>query len=130
MILSPSDLVLLNSGQGDVHQKDRYGTYSVWKDIIHNFTVHPEGVNPERVLGAEVLLEGYLVNEDIFENDLWPRAAAFAYRAWTDHQIPTYQAAEGLVEIKEKLEAMGVDPSPVTSEFCEGKPAICWPEKG
>ena len=129
MILSPSDLLLFNSGQGDIWQKEKHGEYSVWKDIINNFEIFPQGVDRNRILGGEVVLEGFLSNEDTLENNLWPRAAAFAYKVWTNQKIETYQVVEGLVNVKKVLEEIGVQPSPVTSEFCEGKPHICWPSE-
>jgi len=46
------------------------------------------------------------------------RASAFASRVWTAEILPLHEIVASLVKIQKHLEAMGVDPSPLTSEFC------------
>lgn len=55
------------------------------------------------------------------------RSTAFAARVWSDTILPTYQLVASLVSIQYTLYDMNVDASPVTSEFCEHKPEMCWP---
>ena len=89
----------------------------------------PEGVDKDRILGAEVTLWGEVSNEDTLENNLWMRSTSFATKVWSPQSMKTWELAEGLVKIQRALNEMGVAASPFTSEFCEGKPEICWPEK-
>lgn len=78
-------------------------------------------------MGAEVCLWGEVSNEDTLENNLWMRSTAFAARVWSETILPTYQLVGSLVAIQYTLYDMNVDASPVTSEFCERKPEMCWP---
>lgn len=55
------------------------------------------------------------------------RSSAFAGRVWSSTVLKTHEIVGQLVSIQKALYAMNVDASPVTSEFCEQKPAICWP---
>jgi hypothetical protein len=55
------------------------------------------------------------------------RAAAFGARVWSSTILQTYQIVTQLVQIQYTLYDMGVDASPITSEFCEHTPIICWP---
>lgn len=61
LILSPSDYVYLNSGQGFI-TGNKFGTYSTWRNIYLNFTPFPVGVNPKRIYGAEACLWGEVSN--------------------------------------------------------------------
>jgi hypothetical protein len=62
--LSPSDWLYLNKGQGNIWLNTSAGAYSVWRQIYENFTVFPNGIDPSRILGAEVCLWGEVSNED------------------------------------------------------------------
>lgn len=55
------------------------------------------------------------------------RATSFAGRVWSSKTLQTYEVVANLVSIQYALYGMNVDASPVTSEFCERKPALCWP---
>ena len=126
-MLSPSDILYLNKGQGNIWLNTTAGDYSVWKNIYDNFTVFPSGVDKNRILGAVACLWGEVSNEDTLENNLWMRATAFASRVWSPTIMPTHEVVASLVALQYTLYDMGVDASPVTSEFCERKPAICFP---
>lgn len=123
-------MLYLNKGQGNLWLNGTQGTYSVWRDIYENFTVFPPGVNTSRILGAEVCLWGEVSNEDTLENNLWMRASAFAARVWSEQILQTYEIVTNLVALQYTLYGMNVDASPVTSEFCEKKPAVCFPPAG
>ena len=55
------------------------------------------------------------------------RSTAFAGRVWSSQILKTHQVVANLVQIQYALYDMNVDASPVTSEFCEHKPEMCWP---
>jgi hypothetical protein len=52
IILSPSDLLYLNKGQGNLWLNGTQGIYSVWRAIYENFVVFPSGVDKSRILGG------------------------------------------------------------------------------
>jgi hypothetical protein len=52
IILSPSDILYISKGQGNLWLNGTQGVYSVWRNIYENFTVFPAGVDPARILGA------------------------------------------------------------------------------
>jgi len=64
IILSPSDILYLNKGQGNLWLNASQGEYPVWKGIYQNFTIFPAGVDKSRILGAEACLWGEVSNED------------------------------------------------------------------
>lgn len=69
-----------------------------------------------------------MVNDDNFDNNVWMRAAIFGERLWSAAALPTYQLVAAMVEVQRTLEENGVDVSPITSEYCEYKPQLCWPD--
>lgn len=87
----------------------------------------PKGVDQSRILGAVACLWGEVSNEDTLENNLWMRATAFASRVWSEKIQKTHEIVASLVDIQYSLYKMDVDASPVTSEFCEHKPEVCFP---
>ena len=55
------------------------------------------------------------------------RATSFAGRVWRSQILKTHEVVANLVAIQYALYDMNVDASPVTSQFCEHKPELCWP---
>ena len=55
------------------------------------------------------------------------RASAFASRVWSEKMQQTHEIVASLVKLQYTLYDMGVDASPITSEFCEHKPEVCFP---
>ena len=130
IVLSPSDILYISKGQGNLWLNGTQGTYTVWKTIYENFVVFPSGVDRSRIMGAEVCLWGEVSNEDTLENNIWMRASAFAARVWTEKIAYTYEIVTSLVELQYIHYDMNVDASPITSEFCERKPIVCFPPNG
>jgi hypothetical protein len=52
IILSPSDLLYINKGIGNIWFNSSAGAYSVWKQIYDKFEVFPKGIDKTKVLGA------------------------------------------------------------------------------
>lgn len=52
IILSPSDILYLNKGQGNLWLNGTQGEYSVWRTIYEKFVLFPQGVDKARILGA------------------------------------------------------------------------------
>lgn len=127
IVLSPSDILYISKGMGNLWLNGTQGAYPVWRQIYEKFVLFPAGVEPTRILGAEVCLWGEVSNEDIMENNIWMRSSAFAARIWSSKTLLTHELVAGMVTIQRALNKMGVDASPFTSEFCEFKPEVCFP---
>lgn len=56
LILSPSDYLYLNKGTTWIWMNKTNGPFTTWRQIYTTFTVRPDGVDPNRILGAEVCL--------------------------------------------------------------------------
>lgn len=52
LVLSPSDYLYLNKGTTWIWMNKTNGPFITWRQIYQNFTVRPEGVDPNRILGA------------------------------------------------------------------------------
>jgi hypothetical protein len=109
----------INKGIGNIWFNSSAGTYSTWKQIYQGFNVFPEGINKDRILGAEVTLWGEVSNDDTLENNIWMRATAFGEKLWSDQVRTTKELVKEIVMIENELIKMGVNPSPIVSEFCE-----------
>jgi hexosaminidase len=119
----------LNTGKTNIWQNGSLGSFSTWKHIYQNFLLFPEGVDKERILGAEACLWGETSNENTLDNNLWVRATALGARLWSETVLETYQLVEEMVSVQMELVKMGGSPSPFVSEFCERSPKICFPPK-
>lgn len=97
-MLSPSDFLYLNAGQGFT-TGDPYGHFSSWRMIYENFTVFPAGVDRTRILGAEAPLWGEVCNEEALDSQLWLRASAFAERVWSEKKLATADITKKLVDL-------------------------------
>ena len=58
------------------------------------------------------------------------RGSAFGSRVWSEKILQTHEIVASLVQLQRAYYDMNVDASPVTSEFCEYKPEVCFPPKG
>ena len=56
--MSPSDLLYLNKGQGNIWLNTSAGEYSVWRSIYEKLTPYPDGVDKQRILGGVACLWG------------------------------------------------------------------------
>lgn len=126
-MLSPSDYLYLNKGTTWIWMNKTNGPFSTWRQIYVNFTVRPEGVDPARILGAEVCLWNEVQNEDTFENEIWMRASAFAAKIWRNQVGPLADLVADLVGLQKTLISMSIQPSPITNEYCEIYPKNCFP---
>jgi len=45
IILSPSDILYLNKGMGNLWLNGTQGEYSIWRQIYEKFVVFPQGVD-------------------------------------------------------------------------------------
>lgn len=125
IILSPSDYLYLNSGQGFV-TGDPFGHFSTWLQIYTSFTIFPAGVDKARILGAEAPLWGEVCNEETLDVQLWMRASAFAEKVWSSETSKTADIAARLVALSKELNKIGVGNSPILNEYCETFPSKCF----
>jgi hypothetical protein len=61
VILSQSDTLYLNKGQGFIYGND-FGSYITWMKVYSDFQLQPAGVEPGRILGGEACLWGEVSN--------------------------------------------------------------------
>ena len=92
----------LSTGKTNIWSQP-FGHYSVWRQIYEKFILFPEGIDKNRIIGAEVCLWGEVSDEDSLENNLWMRASAFASRVWNEKILQTHEVVEGMVEIQKIL---------------------------
>jgi hypothetical protein len=64
VILSPSDLFDLGTGFGNVWMNESNYKFSSWKNIYLDYGKLLGMVDQSRILGAELLLWGTVVNDD------------------------------------------------------------------
>lgn len=57
---------------------------------------------------------------------MWMRASAFAERVWTEQKAHLADLVQRLVALSKVLNKMGVETSPLVSEFCEWHPEKCF----
>eukprot|EP00178_Gracilaria_changii_P003290 TRINITY_DN14832_c0_g1_i1.p1 TRINITY_DN14832_c0_g1~~TRINITY_DN14832_c0_g1_i1.p1 ORF type:complete len:117 (+),score=4.53 TRINITY_DN14832_c0_g1_i1:995-1345(+) len=62
IVLSPSDILYLSKGHGNLWLNASQGEYSVWRTIYEKFVVYPEGVDKDRIHGAVACLWGEVSN--------------------------------------------------------------------
>lgn len=126
-ILSPFNMSDLTAGLGNLWLNSSNYIYNTWRGIYEGYGNLIGQLDTARVLGAELLLWGVYTNDDNFDNNVWMRAAVFGERMWSTTSLPTYEIVASIVALQRTLEEAGVDVAPITSEYCEYKPQICWP---
>jgi len=62
IILSPTDLLYIGHGTTNIWVNKTNGDFKSWRQIYLDFTVRPNGVDPQRILGAEVCLWNEMQN--------------------------------------------------------------------
>jgi len=45
---------------------------------------------------------------------------------WSEKTLQVYELVAGLVKILKTLNSIDVAASPICSEYCEGRPEVCW----
>ena len=84
-------------------------------------------LNRALVLGGEVCLWGEVVDENSLDMKLWPRAAAFAERIWsdTDPEVNLRGAHGRLAVHRDRLISRGVRSDAIWPEWCTQNPYLC-----
>jgi len=124
IILSPTDFLYINSGFGFIWGNFA-GTMKTWRDV-YAFNPLPEGIDPSRILGAEVGLWGEVNSESTLDNYLWIRASSLAERLWSNEKDTIVELATRLVAMQKSLVSRGINASPVTVELCEYNITACF----
>ncbi len=55
------------------------------------------------------------------------RSSAFAAKIWRNEVGPLSNLVADIVSLQKTLISMGIQPSPITNEFCEINPHNCFP---
>lgn len=95
--------------------------------MYENYTSLVQSVDSSRLLGAELLVWGSIANDDNFDEIVWMRAAIFGERVWTAKTVPISQLVASVTKLQKTIEVLGVNPMPLTGEFCQKSPTVCWP---
>lgn len=84
------------------------------------------GVDPSRILGAEVPLWGEVQNYNNVDGKIFPRASALAERLWNAQYHDTMkELITRLRNLNKLMISQGLSVSPLTSEYCELNVDMC-----
>ncbi|XP_050306103.1 probable beta-hexosaminidase fdl [Anthonomus grandis grandis] len=105
--------------------------YRPWQTVYNHQPWHQLRLSKKSFLGGEVCLWTEQVNEWNLDSRLWPRAAAFAERMWTDpsQDTTTYSIHEDvytrLSVHRERLISRGLKPEAMWPTWCSQNPGMC-----
>ncbi|KAJ9601528.1 hypothetical protein L9F63_000271, partial [Diploptera punctata] len=104
------------------------GPMSSWQNVYQ----HRPWVKFDRslILGGEVCLWGEMMDENSLDMKLWPRAAAFAERIWSDTDTEqSIRDAHGRLAVhRDLLVSRGIRPDTMWPEWCSQNPYMCLDE--
>lgn len=99
--------------------------YTPWQ-TFYNYRPWVQHGYQELVLGGEVCLWSEQVDSDTLETRIWPRAAAFAERIWSDAaSYDTYDVYTRLVSFRDRLRSRGIKSSAMWPRWCSQNPGKC-----
>ena len=129
-IFSPGDHYYLDCGMGN-----KYGgltwcePYKTWLEV-YNF--EPEdyvsGEAKDRVLGGEVCAWSEMNTDSNIHWKLWPRSAAMGERLWASRvkDVDVKDLGLRLLEVKRRINAMGIATDNVMLRACENNAEKCF----
>jgi N-acetyl-beta-hexosaminidase len=80
----------------------------------------------ELALGGEVCLWSEQVEVDTLETRVWPRAAAFAERVWSDPEsFVDYDVYTRLGSFRDRLKSRGIQAAAMWPRWCSQNPGKC-----
>jgi len=128
-ILSNYDFLYLDCGMGNYFGNVSWCNFTTWKDI-YNFepTTLLPAAQLNQVIGAETCQWGELMNPASIDKT-FPRASALSERLWSSLNNTynnTLSVVERLNEFHYRLLDRDVPIGPITSEFCERNPKLCF----
>ncbi|CAH0550467.1 unnamed protein product [Brassicogethes aeneus] len=105
--------------------------YRPWQTVYNHRPWQQLHLNKKQVMGGEVCLWSEQLEEGSLDPRLWPRAAAFAERVWTDPQLDmsTYTILEDvytrLNTQRDRLVSKGIAAEALWPGWCKQNPGMC-----
>ncbi|XP_030764713.1 probable beta-hexosaminidase fdl isoform X3 [Sitophilus oryzae] len=105
--------------------------YRPWQTVYNHRPWQQMRLDKKHIIGGEVCLWSEQVDESSLDSRLWPRAAAFAERIWTDPQLDmtTYTIQEDvytrLNTQRERLVSRGLKAEALWPSWCSQNPGMC-----
>ena len=129
VILSHLDAWYLDCGFGDWHGGETGACNPVvsWQ-TMYEHRPWTELVPRSLILGGEACLWCEMVDENSLDAKMWPRAAAFSERMWTDPDIDDVTLRDAHVRLavqRERLVAKGIGADAVWPQWCDQNPDKC-----
>lgn len=115
LIISTKNAWYLDHG---IHRNTYYHT---WREVYNNRIPSSIGV-----LGGEACIWGEYVVSGTLDSRVWPRAAAFAERLWTNSpSLTTADVEPRLMAQRERLESKNIYPEAIAPEWCNQHEKQC-----
>ncbi|XP_018567795.1 probable beta-hexosaminidase fdl [Anoplophora glabripennis] len=105
--------------------------YRPWQTVYNHRPWQQLHLNTKQILGGEVALWSEQLDEGSLDARLWPRAAAFAERVWSDPQLDmsTYAIQEDvytrLSTHRDRLVGRGLSAEALWPSWCTQNPGMC-----
>lgn len=105
--------------------------YRPWQTVYNHRPWQQLHLNTKQILGGEVALWSEQLDEGSLDARLWPRAAAFAERVWSDPQldVATYNIQEDvytrLSTHRDRLVSRGLNAEALWPSWCTQNPGMC-----
>lgn len=105
--------------------------YRPWQTVYNHRPWQVLRLNKSLILGGEACLWSEQVDEGSLDARLWPRAAAFAERVWSDPQVEpsTFSIQEDvytrLNTHRDRLARRGLSPEAMWPRWCANNPGMC-----
>ena len=131
VILSHVDSWYLDCGFGNWKRSGEAACppYKTWQTVYQHRPWASGALNVSLILGAEVCLWTEQVDELNLDSRLWPRAAAFAERLWSDLETISYLVPEDVFVRfqlhRERMVDMGLRAEALSPMWCQHNPNKC-----
>ncbi|KAJ8916342.1 hypothetical protein NQ315_005037 [Exocentrus adspersus] len=105
--------------------------YRPWQTVYNHRPWQQLHLNKKQIFGGEAALWSEQVDESSLDARLWPRAAAFAERVWSDPQLDTttYSIQEDvytrLNTHRDRLVSRGLGAEALWPSWCAQNPGMC-----
>ncbi|TRY67678.1 hypothetical protein TCAL_02945 [Tigriopus californicus] len=107
------------SGWQEQYENDLYKLVE-----LHGFELNDEIKN--QILGGETAIWSEQVDDTMIEGKIFPRAAAYAERLWSDPQTKWYQAEPRMLNHRLRLVQRGVRAAQLQPEWCRLNEGQCY----
>lgn len=105
--------------------------YKPWQTVYTHRPWQQNRLNKNLIVGGEVCLWSEQLDQTSLDARLWPRAAAFAERMWSDPQVDLNSLAVSedvytrLTTQRERLITRDLKPEAMWPQWCTQNPGMC-----